>query len=206
MRGEKIEDVLICSNCKSIGYYKYEIGKDQLLICNNCSNEIAEVYCPECDVYGGFIKELQNHPKNWCCPYCNKKHDISSNFYRNPLIVKMKNTKMNVKKKNKNTNRNYYLKLFWERKYCYIIGYILALVIGLFGIENGIGTSELLALPIASSFIFGFIIYDVIFDVNNNFKKEGRGIIFTREGLFHLGLTFSTIIILGIIINVFDIK
>jgi hypothetical protein len=88
----------------------------------------------------------------------------------------------------------------WRRKYYYIVGYFIGLIIGLLNIALGqkIEISELIILPLGTCFIFGFLLY-LIFEQRELLKKEGRLLLLSKDGLFHLAITFGITVIYGVL-------
>jgi hypothetical protein len=88
----------------------------------------------------------------------------------------------------------------WKRKFYFITGYAIGLIIGLLNISLGqkIEINQLIILPFGTCFIFGFLLY-LIFEQREKFIKEGRMLILSKDGLIHLGLTFSVAVIYGIL-------
>lgn len=90
-------------------------------------------------------------------------------------------------------------KIVNERKNYYLAGFFISLLIGLLCKVLGSNIKEFDIITLIScSFIFGFLLHLFIKEPER-VKKEGRGVILTKEGLTHLGLTFVSIIILGVI-------
>jgi hypothetical protein len=93
--------------------------------------------------------------------------------------------------------------MLWQRKYFYFVGYLIGIIICLLSkaIGSYVDNGAILVVPISISFPFGFMLY-VIIREPKRFKKEGRGIILSREGLINLALCFSSIIILGLLYKI----
>lgn len=98
------------------------------------------------------------------------------------------------------TSSNKVTKMLWERKYFYLSGLLIGLLI--VGINKLLGTNitfpEAVIVPISCSFPFGLLLYLFIKEPERA-KREGRTIIFSREGLIHIALTFSSMLTLGIL-------
>lgn len=72
-----------CSNCfgeGSISHYLTE--KPLCVICENCSNIDAYVWCEKCGM-GGQISttNFNDRPAQWVCGHCGKKYDLPPGFY-----------------------------------------------------------------------------------------------------------------------------
>lgn len=93
--------------------------------------------------------------------------------------------------------------ILWERKVFYLAGFIFSILIGLLNKTLGIDVknSDFIALSFSSSFIFGFLLYLFIKEPEK-IRKEGRTIIFSKEGLIHIALSLGFIIFFGFINNI----
>jgi len=79
---------LYCVNCEEEGiYFTDDMAQDCFIKCNNCSKEIADVWCEDCGMGGPFVENLEKKPKSWKCPDCNGEYSLSDDFYSNPFIL-----------------------------------------------------------------------------------------------------------------------
>lgn len=105
-------------------------------------------------------------------------------------------------KVNKNRKINI-LKMLWERKYFYLVGYLVGIISALLSkaLGSAVDIDQMVIVPISTSFIFGFIFYLFIKEPKR-MKKEGRYILFSQEGLIHFALSFGSIIVIGLLYKI----
>ncbi len=100
---------------------------------------------------------------------------------------------------------NSLLKTLWQRKLFYICGYFVGLLLIFLNkiLGSKVNFSDFFVMPFACSPVFGFILY-LVKKEPERLKREGRIIIFSKEGLVHMGLSFAFIIIYGILIKIIN--
>ncbi len=197
MKDEKVHpEPFICPICKSFGYYEYREGEDKFLVCQKCGYELAELNCPQCGCEWEYTEGINNRFSTWECGNCHSVNHIEEGFYNRPNKIKWEEVHKD--------NEKGLLIMLWERKLFYLAGFVLAYGIGLLNISLGteISKVDLIALPLALSFILGHLIYLFIKEPER-LKKEGRGLIFAKEGAINFTLTIVTAIISGILIRIF---
>jgi hypothetical protein len=105
-------------------------------------------------------------------------------------------------KVNKN-RRTYILRMLWERKYFYLGGYIVGIICGLLNEALGkhISIEEMIVIPVSTSFPFGYLLYLFIRE-RSRVIKEGRYLVFSKEGLINFGLAFASMIVLELLYKI----
>ena len=77
---------LNCEQCEQLGYFFIEdINKSSFIICQQCSGETSNVWCPKCGMGGPFIRNIEQRPTAWACPNCHTKYSLPPNFYKKPV-------------------------------------------------------------------------------------------------------------------------
>lgn len=106
------------------------------------------------------------------------------------IIRKNKTSKKNKRKK--------ILVILWERKFYYSFLFIILIFWGflneLLGLE--VNFDVLISVGIPSSILSGFLIYKFIKEPEET-RKLGRNLLFTKETLIHIFLSFLIFVILS---------
>jgi hypothetical protein len=179
----------ICPECNSFGYYRYKEGHDKLLICCKCGYKLAELNCKYCSCEWEISTGIQDRINSWKCPGCHSVNQINDGFYSNPERIRWEKKKV-IKKESIS-------KMLWDRKLYYLLGFLLVYMIS-FADPSMKGR---LGFSISMSLTFGYLMHLFITDFQR-VKREGQAITFSRESLIHMGLTFATMIIIGLLMKI----
>jgi hypothetical protein len=95
------------------------------------------------------------------------------------------------------------IKMLWARKFYYVAGFIIGIILGLINITLGkdIKIIDLFIVPLGCSFLFGYLLY-VFMKEPEKVKKYGPFFVFSGEGILHLVLGIGSIIVYGLIYNI----
>ena len=72
-----------CSRCCGEGDIAYNLTKKPVyVVCSNCSNGDAYVWCEKCGIGGQIsITDFNSRPTEWVCRFCGSKYQLPPNFY-----------------------------------------------------------------------------------------------------------------------------
>ncbi len=79
---------LNCEKCERLGYiFVEDLNEPIFVICQKCSGETSNVWCPKCEMGGSFVQNINQHPTAWSCPNCHTKYSLPLNFYDKPVAL-----------------------------------------------------------------------------------------------------------------------
>lgn len=77
---KEIQEVYLSDKDK--GYiFVEEVYSPKLVKCNSTNQFSCDMWCPNCEASGRFIKQLEQMPKSWSCPVCQTQYDLPVSFY-----------------------------------------------------------------------------------------------------------------------------
>ena len=100
----------------------------------------------------------------------------------------------------KENKRKRILVILWERKFYYSFLFIILIFWGFLNelLGQEVNFNELISAGIPSSILIGFLIYKFIKEPEET-RKLGRNLVFTKEALIHIFLSFLILIFLSTI-------
>ena len=83
---EKTPIFYVCNHCHQEGWFFLDSKQTTtLVLCSNCSHELAYAYCPTCDLMTNFLAQSTvQRPNSWTCSSCNTEYSLNPDFYENP--------------------------------------------------------------------------------------------------------------------------
>lgn len=106
-------------------------------------------------------------------------------------------------KKKKQVRKIGWLEMLRERFVYYILGFVVSGLIMWLNImmEANVDLASNLTLLISCSFVFGHLIY-MMMEESAALKKNTWGMVLSRESLMNFALSFSSIVVFGVIFQI----
>jgi hypothetical protein len=83
-----------CEKCNQEGFILIpDIKRSYFVVCERCGWETSQVFCPNCQAGGEFVRGIEERPTSWTCTSCSTQYELPMGFYQQPIPLSLETNK-----------------------------------------------------------------------------------------------------------------